>query len=97
MKLLKIEDNQGHYYIGPEEYLTLDKLTKEALLKLVNLILENDVEMDEYDEEAIKHQAHQVIYKSVYQKLLDLDKRKQEFIDEAETLFLEDYEKYKGE
>ncbi len=96
MRLLKIKDNQGQYYVGPNNYLTLDKLTKEGLLMLVNLTLENEIEMDEYNEETLKHQAHQVIYKNVFQKLNELDKRKQEFTDDSETLFLEDYEKYKG-
>lgn len=94
MKLLKTEDSKGYFYVSDEEYLPMDKLSKSALLKLVDLTLENDIEMDEYDENKIKHQAHQVIYKSVFNKLTSLDERKQEFIDESERMFLSEYEKY---
>ena len=97
MKLLKIEDNQGFFYASDDEYLPMDKLTKDALLKLVDITLENDIEMDEYDESTIKHQAHQVIYKSVSNKLLSLNNRKQEFTDESERLFLTEYEKYQSD
>ena len=97
MKLLKIENNQGYFYVNDDEYLPMDKLTKDALLKLVDITLENDIEMDEYDENEIKHQAHQVIYKSVRNKLQNLNNRKQEFIDESERLFLVEYEKYQAE
>jgi hypothetical protein len=51
--------------------------------------------MDSYDDQAIKNQAHQVIYKSIFQKLTDLRKRRQEFIDESARLFLDEYERYR--
>ncbi len=97
MKLLKTEDSKGYFYVSDEEYLPMDKLSKSALLKLVDLTLENDIEMDEYDENEIKHQAHQVIYKSVFNKLKSLDDRKQEFIDESERMFLAEHEKYQAD
>ncbi len=97
MKLLKTEDSKGYFYVSDEEYLPMDKLSKSALLKLVDLTLENDIEMDNYDENEIKHQAHQVIYKSVFNKLNSLDGRKQEFIDESERMFLAEHEKYQSD
>ncbi len=96
MKLLKIEGEQGHYLGDSGQYHTVEKITKEELLRLVNLTLEKDVEFDEYDENAIKNQAHQIVYKSVFEKLRDLRDRKQEFKDESERLFLNEYEKYRG-
>lgn len=96
MKVLKIDNNQGSYSTTGDKYNSIDKINKEDLLKLVNLTLEGDVEIDEYSEEKIKNQAHQIIYKSICEKLLDLLKRKDEFRDESERLFLQEYEKYKG-
>jgi hypothetical protein len=55
------------------------------------------VEFDDYDEKAIKNQAHQIIYKSIVQKLRTLRDRRKEFIDESARLFLEDYEKYRDD
>ncbi len=97
MKLLKIEDSKGYFYVSDEKYLPMDKLSKLELMKLVDLTLENNIEMDEYDEDEIKHQAHQIIYKSVFNKLNSLDDRKQEFIDESERIFLAEHEKYQSD
>lgn len=95
MKLLKIESSQGLFLGENNEYLPVDKLTKEQLLRLVNLTLNEEVEFDAYEIEKLLNHAHQIVYKSVYDKLSELSGRKAEFIDQSERLFLEDYEKYK--
>lgn len=96
MKVLKVEDNQGFYTTTGDVYHAVDKINKDDLLKLVELTLEGDVEIDEYSEEGIKNQAHQIIYKNICEKLLDLHNRRDEFKDESERLFLQENEKYKG-
>ena len=95
MKLLKIEDNRGHYLGDQDDFAPIDKITKEDLLRLVDLTLAEEVEFDEYDDEAIKNQAHQILYKSISEKIAGLKERKQEFTDESERLYLEEYEKYR--
>jgi hypothetical protein len=94
MKILKIEGNQGFYSTTEDAYNPIDKINKNDLLKLVDLTLEGDVEFDEYDEEKLKNHAHQIVYKSIYEKLFDLHESKDEFKDESERLFLQEYEKY---
>jgi hypothetical protein len=39
-----------------------------------NLTLNEEAEFDEYGESVIKNKAHQVVYKSVFEKLRDLSK-----------------------
>ena len=96
MKLLKIDDNCGHYRKEAGDYSPIDKISKEELLILVNWTLKEDVvDFDEYDENTIKNQAHQIIYKSIARNLQSLRERRQEFIDESARLYLEDYEKYR--
>lgn len=96
MKLLKTDANQGHFRDTSGKYKAIDKITKEDLLQLVTWTLnEKDVEFDAYDENAIKNQAQQIVYKSVAQKLQNLRGRKQEFIDESERSFLKEHEKYR--
>lgn len=97
MKLLKIEDNKGFFLRTEDKYLPLDELSKDDLLRLVSQTLENEVEFDLYDDDKLKNQAHQIIYKNVYEKLSALHARREEFFDESERLFLADYEKYKEE
>ena len=96
MKLLKISENLGQFLSANGDYSSIDKINKDDLLRLVDCTLgEGEVELDPYDDQTIKNQAHQVIYKSIFQKLSDLEKRKQEFVDESARLFLEEYEKYR--
>jgi len=97
MQLLKIENNVGQFLDGAGDLQPIDKITKEDLLRLVDVTLKEEVEFDEYDEEKIKNQAHQIVYRSIYEKLRELKGRKQEFIDESERLYLAEYEKYKEE
>ena len=97
MKLLKIENSLGYYLNRSGEYEPIDKIGKEQLLRMVDITLKEKVELDEYNGDAIRNQAHQIIYKSVYEKLKDLSERKDEFIDESERLYLEDYERYKSD
>lgn len=95
MKVLKIEFHKGHFVTEDGGYQTVDKIDKAALLRLVNLAMEDDFEIDEFDEEALKNQAHQIIYKSISEKLTDLNKKRNQFRDESERLYLDAYEKYK--
>jgi hypothetical protein len=96
MKLLRISDNGGQYRTEKGGYSPIDKISKEDLLRLVHWTLHEDaVAFDDYDEKAIKNQAHQIIYKSIVLKLSALQKRRQEFIDESARLFLAEYEKYR--
>lgn len=94
MKLLKIENNLGYFLNEDGGYLPIDKITKEDLLRIMNGVLEGSGGLDPYIEEDIKNQAHQVVYKSMYNNLKALEDRKQEFVDESERLYLEDYKKY---
>jgi hypothetical protein len=97
MKLLRIGDNQG-YFLGEDGSFTLvDRITKEDLLRLVDLTLANEVEFDDYDNEAVKNQAHQILYRSIYEKLRGLKDRREAFTDESERLYLQEYEKYREE
>lgn len=96
MKLLKISENSGQFLGACGDYVAIDKITKEDLLRLVGQMLDDEsADVDAFDAESIKNQAHQVIYKSVSQKLDDLRKRRAEFNDESARLFLDEYERYR--
>jgi len=97
MKLLKIDRNLGFFLDGHGEYVDVDKITKEDLLRLVNSTLQDEVEFDDYNDDDIKNQAHQIVYRNVYEKLRDLRGRRKEFVDESERLYLQEYEKYRDD
>ena len=97
MKLLKVEKGQAYFLAAGGEFQTIDKIVKEDLLRLVNLALgDTAVEFDEYDEKSLPQKAHFLIYKSVVQKLKELHKRKDEYRDQSDRLFLDAYQRYKG-
>jgi len=48
----------------------------------------------DYDENELKNQAHQIIYKSISEKLLDLHSKRNQFRDESERMYLDEHEKY---
>ena len=95
MKLLKTEDNQGFFRNKDDGFDPVDKLTKEDLLRLAELVLEeDDVEFDPYDEEVVKNEAHRILYKNVWEKLQGLRDRRVEFLEKRDTLYQKAYEEY---
>jgi hypothetical protein len=96
MKLLRIADSAGEFLDADGTFRAMDKIAKENLLWLLDkCLMERDVEFDPYDEKSLKNQAHQVIYKSVLQKLKEIRSRRREFVDESARLFLDDYQRYR--
>lgn len=98
MKLLKAEDSQGHFLNEDGEFSLIDEVTKEDLLRLAEMVLEeDDVEFDQYDEDLIKNEAHRILYRNVLEKLQDLRSRREEFFEARDRLFQTAYEEYLDE
>jgi hypothetical protein len=98
MQLLRINENRGYFMKEGGGYEALDKLTKEDLLRLVeDTLTDPQASFDEFQADALQNQAHQIIYRSVYGKLSELADRREEFTDEAERLYLEEYDRYRAE
>ena len=66
---------------GPNAYQERNKCMK---------ILKESAEMDEFNASAIGNQAHQIIYKSIYEKLKSLSLDKNKFKDESDRLYLKE-------
>lgn len=103
MKYLYIETGQGFFSVSGLETdkQTIDKIRKEDLLRLLNLIIdasaENGFEMDSYDEESLKNPAQKIIYKNIYDKFDALIKKRVQFKDETCDLYKSAIEKYSTE
>lgn len=98
MKYLKINDNKGYYLKLNEgennNWIEVDKINKDDLMNLINKALEPDFEMDEYKEEDLGNKAHQIIYRNIHEKFLNLIKEKDRFKDESSSLYRDAIEKY---
>ena len=100
MKFLTINHGQALYTVDATvpASKTVDQITKEDLLKLLDLcITEENFEMDQYDETLLHNKAHQIIYKNIYQKLDDLKRQRVRFSDETTELYRNAIEKYSAE
>ncbi|WP_219624467.1 hypothetical protein, partial [Vibrio parahaemolyticus] len=96
MQILKINDNGTTCFsLNGLDWTPIDRIGKEDILKLLDLCVEKEIVMDEYDEERIKNPAHNIIYKNIYLKLGEFYINKQSFIDEVEGLYKEALETYK--
>lgn len=94
MKYLKIEDSKGKFLSSSNEWIEIDKITKEELMYLLNKAVNDDFEMDNYSDSSIGHKAHQIVYKSIHEKFLELIDNKNIFKDECDSLFKSAIEKY---
>lgn len=94
MKILKIERGNGFYLSGADQYIEIDKITKDHLLELINATLEHEVTFDAYDEQSLHNQAQRIVYRNILEKLQDLASRRQEFKDESDKWYEKEYERY---
>ena len=97
MKCLTIENGKGFFSIDGETKTPLDMVTKDDLLTLLNFIIESEAEMDPYDEAALSHAAHKIIYRNLFEKFKELEKNKARFKDESTSLYRTAIEKYNAE
>lgn len=97
MKFLKIDNNQAFFIKDknePEIWTEIDKIEKDDLMKLLNFATGDDFEMDVYDENTLANKAHQIIYKSIYEKLNVFLINKSRFKDQTEAIYKEALDKY---
>lgn len=98
MKYLKVEDNKAHFLKEAENGVTswvqIDQITKEDLFYLLNKVVSDEFEMDEFKEEALSNKAHQIIYKNLHDKFSGLLLNKNRFKDESENLYKVALDKY---
>lgn len=97
MKHLKIEKSKGFFSIDGVDWIEVDKINKENILFLVDRVIEDDeFEMDKYEKDKVQNKAHEIIYRNLYNKIIELQGHRTQFRDESEALYKEALEKYKS-
>lgn len=95
MKCLKIKNGKGYFKNIEDEYLEIDKISKDDILHLLNIATSDDeFEMDVCDDGNLKNEAHKIIYRSLHQKFSELLNNKTRFKDESSRLYQNIIEKY---
>lgn len=94
MKHLKIENDKG-YFLKDGAWTEINRMTKDDLLNLVRKTIEDEhFEIDSYDETKFVNPAHKTIYSHISRHLVDLHARREEFIEEQQSIYKEAYDKY---
>ncbi len=97
MKCLRIKNGKGQFSVDGTNYSEIDKISKDNVLKLLDVALSEDqiFEMDDYDESLLANKAHRVIYRSLHEKFISLNANKSQFTSEVDELYQDVLDKYK--
>ncbi|MGF1807261.1 hypothetical protein L4C31_18650, partial [Aliivibrio sifiae] len=79
MKCLKIDNGKGVFSLDGESWKALDEISKEDVLAIVNKCLEDSFEMDDPLEATVHNKAHEIIYKNLYAKFIELNSQRTRF------------------
>jgi len=96
MTYLKIDDNKGYYRTEgtSEEWVELDQISKDDLLKLIEKATTEEFVMDEYKDELLQNPAQNIIYKNIYGKFTELLSNKTRFQDSVNLMYKSAIDKY---
>ncbi len=96
MTYLKIDNNKGFYRLEgtSEDWIELDQISKDDLLKLLEKATTEEFGMDEYEEELLQNPAHNIIYKNIYGKFTELLSNKTRFQDSVNLMYKSAIDKY---
>lgn len=97
MKYLKIEQDKGFYRLdtSKDEWLQVDQIGKDHLLKLLEKALgDTEFEMDEYVNENLNNPAHNIIYKSIFEKFKSMLENGSGINDKLDEMYKEAIDKY---
>lgn len=99
MTYLKIDNNKGYYRLegASEDWVELDQISKDDLLKLLEKATTEEFVMDEYEDELLQNPAHNIIYKNIYGKFTELLSNKTRFQDSVNLMYKSAIDKYKIE
>jgi len=96
MKCMIIKDGKGYFSLDGSKLQEIDKITKDDLLNLLDIVISSDTEMDSYSDDTLQQPAQKIIYRNLFQKLSDLSVNRTRFKDESEALYRSAIEKYES-
>lgn len=96
MTYLRIDNNKGYYRTDNtnDDWVEIDQISKDDLLKLLSIATTSDFEMDDYDNELLQNPAHNIIYRNIYGKFSELLNNKSRFQDSVNAMYRSAIDKY---
>lgn len=97
MEYSKIENHKVYYRITKEaEWIKITEIGKDDILKLLTAFKDDeDFKLVEYENDKIKNEAHNIIYKSIYSKFQELILKREQIIDDSNNRYMDAINKYK--
>jgi hypothetical protein len=95
-KHLRVDSEKGQYSVDGTNWTDIDKIGKADLLRLMDLALRDDFEMDPYDKAKLANPAHEIVYRNLFSKLAELVTKKDRFKDESLRLYADALRKYRS-
>ena len=81
MTLLKIENNKGKFSINGMDFIEIEKISKDDILKMLEKVLnETEIIIEESndDDKKINSPAQKIIYDNIYEKVKEVISEKEE-------------------
>lgn len=96
MKYTKIKNDSVYFRLsGEDSWHPISDIQGNDILKLLEYCFEDDFELVEYNSDLIKNEAHNIIYKSIYNKFSEIISEKKNIIDENSLRYKEIIDKYR--
>ena len=99
MKLLAIENNKGTYSIDGINFIEIEKISKDDILKLLERVLseaEIIIEESNEDNKKINSPAQKIIYDNIYEKVNEVLLTKEEINSFEEDQYYIAMQKYQN-
>ncbi|MBR2744487.1 MAG: hypothetical protein IKE01_04240 [Clostridia bacterium] len=98
MTLLKIENNEGKFSIDGENFIEIEKISKDDILKIFEKVLDENsvtIEKSNEDDKKINSPAQKIIYDNIYDKINGIIKEKDDIKSFDEDEYYIAMNKYK--
>lgn len=96
MKILRINNNKGEFSINGADYKSIDTISKDDILHLIDILTQQDCEMDDViTDNNLPNKAHLIIYKSLLVKFKELQNNKAFFRDMRDNEYKDAINKYR--
>lgn len=96
MTLLRIVSGKGEFSINGKDYKPIDEISKEDIFQIIEIVItQPGTDFEEIsDERRIEHVAQNIVYTNLFNKLKELNARRQSIIDESKAEFADAVAKY---
>ena len=97
MNYTKVDNNMVYFRLKDDEnWQVISEIKGDDILRLLKLIFEDsDFQIAPYNDDNIKNEVHNIIYKNIYKQFEEIIRNKDNIADENTARYKDVIEKYK--